>query len=428
MRDDYHVIVANGVLVITPETTCVSPGEPLSRILALNAGSSSLKARLYRLGQAALACELIAVVERIGEGYGHLRVQNAAGHTEAERDVPAPDHAAAVHALLAELGQALLATITGSGHRVVHGGLHHVQPELVDADLLHSLAALTPLAPNHNPAALAVIAAVGEALPGVPRVACFDTAFHATMPLPARHFALPRTLTDEGVVRYGFHGLSCESILDQLRAQDVRVEDERIIIAHLGNGASMTAVQGGRSLDTTMGFTPLGGLVMGTRSGDLDPGVLLYLLQERGIAADALANMLSRESGMLGVSGRSGDMRDLLEHARDDPHVAEAVILFTYQARKFLGSLVAAMGGVDRVIFTGGIGEHAAPVRAMICSGLEYLDIALDPRLNAAHASRISAADSRVLVQVLPTDEERVIAEHTRQVLVLESDSGGFHD
>ena len=428
MRDDYHVIVANGDMVIASEPTAFSPDDSPSRILALNAGSSSLKARLYRVGRGALTCERIALVERIGPGVGHLHVQVASAHSLTARDVFAPDHAAAVQALLEDLGSDLLETITGSGHRVVHGGLHHVQPELVDADLLHSLAVLTPLAPNHNPAALAVIAAVGEALPGVPRVACFDTAFHATMPIQARHFAIPRALTDAGVIRYGFHGLSCESILSQLQAQHVRVEDERIIIAHLGNGASMTAVQGGRSVDTTMGFTPLGGLVMGTRPGDLDPGLLLYLLQERHFSADSLADMLSRESGILGVSVRSADMRDLLEHTGDDPHVAEAVTLFTYQARKFLGALSAAMGGVDRVIFTGGIGEHAASVRGMICSGLEHLGILLDVDLNAAHESRISTASSRVLVQVLPTDEEGVIAAYTRQVLVLESEPGGFHD
>ena len=412
--------------MIAPDTSALAPGESPLRILALNAGSSSLKARLYRIEEAGLACEQIALVERIGGDNGHLRVQDGHGQTMAERDIPVPDHAAAAHALLAELEHAVLESIAGTGHRVVHGGLRHVQPELVDDNLLESLAALTPMAPNHNPAALAVITAVGETLPGRPLVACFDTAFHATMPLRARLYALPRALTDAGVIRYGFHGLSCESILAQLRAQGARVDEERIIIAHLGNGASMTAVQGGRSVDTTMGFTPLGGLVMGTRPGDLDPGVLLYLLQERRIAPDALADVLSHESGMLGVSGRSADMRDLLEHAPDDPRSAEAVTLFTYQARKFLGALTAAMGGVDRVVFTGGIGEHAALVREMICSGLEYLGVALDPGPNAAHATRISAASSRVLVQVLPTDEERVVAEHTRRLLKLES--GGFHD
>ena len=424
MRDDYHMNGGNGVMVTASDALAHTTDSSQPRILALNAGSSSLKACLYRVGREALTCELRAAVERIG-GDGHLSIQDAGDRTVARRAVPVPDHAAAVHALLTELGQPVLATIIGSGHRVVHGGLRHVQPELVDAALLESLATLTPLAPNHNPAALMVIAAVGEALPGVPRVACFDTAFHATMPFQARHFALPRTLTEAGVVRFGFHGLSCESILGQLEAQGVKVEHERIIIAHLGNGASMTAVQGGRSVDTTMGFTPLGGLVMGTRPGDLDPGVLLHLLQERNVSVEALAVMLSQESGMLGVSGRSADMRDLLEHAGDDPYAAEAVTLFAYQARKFLGALASAMGGAERVVFTGGIGEHAAPVREMICSGLEFLGIALDPVLNPAHASRISVPSARVLVQVLPTDEERVIAGHTRRVL--ESTPGGFH-
>src|SRR5919202_7155106 len=237
------------------------------------------------------------------------------------------------------------------------------------------------------------------------------------MPRVARMYALPRELGDAGLVRYGFHGLSYESIMHQLRAGDRAAAAGRVIIAHLGNGASMAAVRDGRGVDTTMGFTPSGGLVMGTRSGDLDPGVPLYLLQARGLDAAGLSALVNRQAGLLGASGLSADMRDLLAKEKDEPRAAEAIALFCYQARKFLGALAAALGGLDTLVFTGGIGEHAAPVRARICAGPDFLGIDLDPDRNAEHAPVISSEDAAVTVRVVPTDEDLIVARHTRRLI-----------
>jgi acetate kinase len=248
-------------------------------------------------------------------------------------------------------------------------------------------------------------------------VATFDTAFHSRMPRAARLFALPRQLADEGVLRYGFHGLSYEYVMSRLRALDPEAATGRIFIAHLGNGASMVGVRGGVGVDTTMGFTPTGGLVMGTRSGDLDPGVLLYMMEERGLNPREIGELINRRAGLLGVSETSADMRDLLSRETSDPRAAEAVALFCYQAKKFLGALTAALGGLDTFVFTGGIGEHAAPVRWRICEGLEFLGIRLDPDRNAEHASIVSRDDTPVTVRVIPTDENLMIARHTLRLV-----------
>jgi acetate kinase len=289
---------------------------------------------------------------------------------------------------------------------VVHGG-EHTRPERVNAELLERLHALTPLAPLHLPAALAGIEAVSERLPQVPQVACFDTAFHAGLPDYAGTLPLPRRFRELGIRRYGFHGLSCESIVREL---DARAQG-RVVVAHLGSGVSLTALLDGRSVDTTMGFTPAGGVMMGTRSGDLDPGVLLYLMREQGLDADALEQLLNREAGLLGVSGLSPDMSVLL--GRDEPGSRLAVGLFAYQVRKAVGALATTLGGLDRLVFTGGIGEHAAPVRRSICDGLQHLGIQdLD-----VGARRISAEGSDIEVLVIPADEERIIAQHCRRYL-----------
>jgi len=276
---------------------------------------------------------------------------------------------------------------------------------------------LIPLDPDHLPQALAAVAAVGRAFPALPQVACFDTAFHARMPRVAQTYALPRALEAEGVRRYGFHGLSYEYIMARLREIDPEAARGRVVIAHLGNGASMAAVRAGESVETTMGFTPTGGLVMGTRTGDLDPGVLLYLLQERGLDAAALSDLVNHEAGLLGVSGSSGDMQDLLAREATDERAAEAITLFCYQARKFLAAMAAALGGLDTLVFTGGIGEHAPAIRARLCNGLAFLGIALDGSRNAAGDAVISAAGSAVTIRVVPTDEEVMIARHVTQVL-----------
>jgi len=284
-------------------------------------------------------------------------------------------------------------------------------------EVVADLRALVPIDPNHLPQAIAAIEAVVRAYPAVPQVVCFDTAFHSRMPRVARLYALPRDLAEGGVVRYGFHGLSYEYVVGELRRLDRGAYDGRVVVAHLGNGASMAAVRGGVGVDTTMGFTSTGGLVMGTRSGDLDPGVPLFLLEERGMSPTEVSDLVNKQAGLLGVSGTSADMRDLLEREAYDGRAAEAVALFCYQAKKFLGALAAALGGLDALVFTGGIGEHAAPVRERVCEGLGFIGIRLDPDRNAAHAPVISSDDAAVTVRVVPTDEDLMVARHTRRLI-----------
>ncbi len=296
---------------------------------------------------------------------------------------------------------------------MVHGGLDYDRPVRIDAPVVAALAELVPLAPLHQPHNLAGIRAVSAVDPSLPQVACFDTAFHRNKPLVAEIFALPRELTDSGIHRYGFHGLSYEYIARRL--PQVVPDARRVVVAHLGNGASMCAIRDGRSVDSTMGFTAVDGLPMGTRTGALDPGVLLFLLQERGYTADAIERLLYKESGLLGVSGISNDMRDLL--ASDDPRAGEAIDLFCYQIAKNLGALATAAGGLDAFVFTAGIGEHAAEIRARVCAQAAWMGIKLDPAANRSNAQRLSTDDSAVSVWVIPTDEERMIAIHTRSVL-----------
>ncbi len=397
--------------------------QPASRLLTLNTGSSSLKAALYGASPDAPP-ELRATAERIGREGGKLTITDAEGAILFEIQRELPDHDAAVQALLAWLHTQHGAGAFGAvGHRIVHGGSDHREPERVTPALLTALKRLVPIDPDHLPQAIGAIEAVTHAAPQMPQVACFDTAFHRHMPPVARRYALPREYEAAGVVRFGFHGLSYEYIMDALHTESPAAARGRVVIAHLGNGASMVAVRDGIGIETTMGFTPTGGLVMGTRTGDLDPGVLLYLLHERGMTADAISTLVNKEGGMLGVSGTSGDMRDLLDREAADPHAADAVALFCYTAKKHLGALVAALGGLDTLIFTGGIGEHAAPVRERICAGLAFLGITLDPHRNATGAAIISPDDTPVVVRVMPTDEDAMIARHTRDVLI----HGGTH-
>jgi acetate kinase len=284
--------------------------------------------------------------------------------------------------------------------------------------LLRALEEMVPLAPDHLPQELRAIQAVKQSFPDLRQVACFDTAFHRRMPRVAQVYALPRSLADEGIIRYGFHGLSYEYIMRELRDKaGARVANGRVIIAHLGNGASMAAVHHGKGVDTTMGFTPTAGLVMSTRSGDLDPGIILYLLRERGLDASMVNDLVNERSGLLGVSGVSADMEDLLKEEATNPQAAEAVALFCYQAKKFLGALSAVLGGLDTLIFTGGIGENAPPVRERICEGTEFIGIQLDPSRNRANASIISRDDSPTTVRVMKTDEELMIARHTADLV-----------
>jgi acetate kinase len=380
-------------------------------LLTINTGSSSLKAALYRMDGVEVH-ELSASLERVGLPGGHMRLTGTDGGSLLDEPRELPDHAAALEALLGWLQeQGYTQELQGVGHRVVHGGDRYSEPQLVDGELLAALRQLIPIDPMHLPQAIGAIEAVSRAFPAVPQVACFDTAFHRQMPRVAQVYPLPGWVEEQGVIRYGFHGLSYEYLLSELRRLDPVAADGRLILAHLGNGASMAAVRAGCSVETTMGFTPTGGLVMGTRSGDLDPGVLLYLLQKEEPSAEALNRLVNREAGLLGVSGVSADMHDLLKQEPADQRAALAVSLFCYQAKKFLGALAAVLGGLDTLVFTAGIGEHAAPVRERICSGLEFLGIEVDAALNRAHAPIISRGP--VVVRVMHTDEDLMLARHT---------------
>ncbi len=387
-------------------------------ILVLNAGSSSLKFELFRLDGAALTRAAAGAVEELADR-PRFRATDADGRVIGERTWDAGHalgHGEALACVLECLetrgaGDELVAV----GHRVVHGGQTFTAPVRVTPAVIARLEALVPLAPLHQPANLHPIVALAAARPALPQVACFDTAFHRTLPDVAQAFALPRALSDDGVRRYGFHGLSYEYIASVLPAHDARAAAGRTVVLHLGNGASMCAVAGGASVATTMGFTALDGLPMGTRSGALDPGVVLHLLQARGMDATAVERLLYEESGLLGVSGLSSDMRVLLASA--DPRAADAVALFCYRITRELGSLAAALGGLDAVVFTAGIGEHAAPVRAAVCRQAAWLGLELDPEANAAGGPRISSPGSRVAAWVLPTDEELMIARHVVTVL-----------
>ena len=392
------------------------PGGRL-RILTINAGSSSLKAALYdmdRTERVTLACH----VERIGQSGSQMRIVDGGRVTLLDRTADLDSHESAARAFLEWL-QHQQAEVAPSavGHRLVHGGSTHRAPHILTPDVMDDLQELVPLDPDHLPQALAVIRVTTKAYPAIPQVACFDTSFHRSMSRVAQMYPLPPRFGDAGVIRYGFHGLSCEFIVQALRAIDAGAAQGRIIIAHLGNGASLTAVREGVSVDTTMGFTPTGGIMMGTRSGDLDPGVLLHLLEAQGMQGTALNRLVNHEAGLLGVSGLSGDMRDLLGKESSDPRAADAVTLFCYLARKSVGALVAALGGVDTLIFTAGIGEHSAPIRERICEGLEFLGFELDAERNARHAPIVSRDGSRVVVRVMKTDEDLMIARHVRHLL-----------
>jgi len=382
-------------------------------ILCLNSGSSSLKFALYEMGAKEEALLAAGAVEQIGLQGGHLWIHGGAKESLADKHSDFPEYKAAVQATFAALEELSLPQPSSVGHRIVHGGSDHVAPERVDRRLIDTLRGLVPFAPLHLPSEIEVIEAVAARFPGLAQVACFDTAFHRRMPELAQRFPLPRNLWQEGLRRYGFHGLSYEYIVEILGS----AAQDRIIIAHLGNGASMVAVRGGKPLDTTMGFTPTGGFMMGTRSGDLDPGVLLYLMNEKGYNSRRLERLVDREAGLLGVSGISPDMKSLLEKRRSEPAAAQALEMFCYQIRKHIGALTAVLGGLDTLVFTGGIGERAVPVRWEVCQGLEYLGVHLDLQRNEVHADTISTSDSPCTVRVIPTNEDLMIARHTRSLI-----------
>ena len=387
-------------------------------IAVLNAGSSSIKFALYEAGRDG-ARLFHGQVENIGLA-AHLAATDATGAAVAERrwEKGELDHPGATNEIL-KLGRELLAgrPVLAFGHRVVHGGTEYAAPVRVDASVMAALEKLVPLAPLHQPHNLAPIAFIASVAPGIPQIACFDTAFHRSQPALAQEFALPRDLTAAGVRRYGFHGLSYDFIVSRLGEIDPDLAKSRLVIAHLGNGASLCAVAQGRSVASTMGFTAVDGLMMGTRTGALDPGVLLYLMQERGFDAKAIEDLIYRRSGLLGVSGISSDMRTLRKSKA--PEAAEAIALFVYRIVREIGSLAAALGGLDGLVFTAGIGEHDPATRAEVAAGCGWLGLKLDAARNTLGSGRIGADGESVSVWVVPTDEERMIARYTSQALAL---------
>jgi acetate kinase len=360
-------------------------------VLALNSGSSSLKYGLYQVDEATAATMLGGEVETHSSG-GLL---------------------AALREIRGILGKSGLPAPAAIGHRVVHGGPSLRQHSLIDESVLARLELATAFAPLHMPSTLSVIGFAQENFPGIPQAACFDTTFHAGLPDVARILPVPKAWQSEGVQRYGFHGLSIESIVHQLASDLPR----RMVVAHLGNGASITAVQDGKSVDTSMGLTPTGGVVMGTRSGDLDPGVLFYLMRKANLDAATVEAMLNRQSGLLGISGVASDMRCLHQQAAGNPAARLAIEMFCYSVRKQIAAMVAVLDGVDLIVFTGGIGEHDAQVRAAACAGLSWMGISLDEARNRSASSPMHHSASRCQIRVLPCREDEQIARHTRALL-----------
>lgn len=389
-----------------------------SRILAINGGSSSIKFALFDAG-GALRRILGGELERIGTPHASLAVKCTNPKENFLRPVTAADHTAAVDALMGWIeersGRDPLAAV---GHRVVHGGPNYSEPQRVTAEMIEELHRLSPFDPDHLPLEIELIEAFRVRHPRLPQVACFDTVFHRTMPRVATVLPIPRRYEVQGIRRYGFHGLSYEFLMAELaRLGDPAATKGRVILAHLGSGASLAAIRDGKSIDTSMSFTPTAGLVMGSRSGDLDPGLVSYLARTEQMSAAKFQRMVNHESGLLGVSETSSDMRDLLDREVKDVRATEAIALFCYQAKKWIGSFAAALGGLDTLVFAGGIGENAPPVREHICEGLGFLGIELDRQRNAQSAPLISSDASPVKARVIRTDEELMIARSVTRLL-----------
>ncbi|CAN5739519.1 acetate/propionate family kinase [soil metagenome] len=389
-----------------------------SYILTLNGGSSSLKFALFQSDKL-LERVLAGKFDRIGQPDAQLKITKQGGADPESRAIDAPDHATCIETLAQLLAEQTNGEpIAAVGHRIVHGGARFSEPQRVTPELLTELRRISPFDPEHLPAEISLIEAFAQRYPQMLQIACFDTAFHRHMPPVAKFLPIPRRYQEQGVQRYGFHGLSYAYLLQELERQTSRQKAQgRVILAHLGNGASMAAVRAGQSIDTTMAFTPTAGLVMGTRSGDLDPGLVAYLAQTENMTPDQFHHMVNYEAGLLGISETSSDVRDLLAHEKTDVRAAEALALFCYQAKKWIGALAAALGGLETLVFAGGIGENAPLIRARIVNGLEFLGVMLDSARNDANAAVISTATSRVTVHVIPTDEEWQIAQSVQQLL-----------
>jgi acetate kinase len=383
----------------------------------MNRGSATLKSALYEAGKNEELL-LSMTVDQSGAGGGRLKIADPSGTTLFDSPVDCSHSNAPLDVMIAWLSeQGFLNRLAAAGHRLVHGGPRYSAPVRITPQFLSEIEQLVPLDPDHLPAAIRGIQFIAGKFPELPQVACFDTAFHSSLPKVARMYALPRRLSDRGILRYGFHGLSYEYVMGELRELEAKLASGRVIIAHLGSGASMVAVNDGKSLDTSMGFTPLEGLVMATRCGDVDPGALLYLLEHDKMYAKEMNTLVNQESGLLGVSGTSADMRVLVETMRLDARAAEAVDLFCYRAKKYIGAYAAVLGGLDVLVFAGGIGEHSPVVRNRICDGLDYLGIRLDGPCNEANAALISSPKSNVKVRVIKTNEDLMIARHVISML-----------
>jgi acetate kinase len=393
---------------------------PSPRILTINGGSSSIKFALFE-ADSVLRRILSGAIERIGLSDATFHVEQAKPTDGFSRDVTVPDHAAAVGMLMDWIGKdAPCGMLTAIGHRVVHGGPGYCKPQRVTTEMLTDLRQLTAFDPEHLPEEIALIEAFQRRFPELPQIACFDTEFHRDLPRVARLLPIPRRYEAMGVRRYGFHGLSYAFLMEELaRLGDAAATTGRVILVHLGSGASLAAVRDGKSIDTSMGFTPASGIPMSTRSGDLDPGLIGYLACTEKMSTQQFNAMVTAQSGLLGISETTSDMRDLLKREMRDVRAAEAVALFCYQVKKWIGAFAAALGGIDTLVFAGGIGENAPVVRARICAGLEFLGIGLDEKRNTANEGVISIAASRIAVRVIRTDEERTVAKSVVRVVGL---------
>lgn len=386
-------------------------------ILTINGGSSSLKSSLFQVGPP-LRLVRSCLVERIGFPDATLTRMDLASGISERRTIQAAHHKDCIDPLIAWLEQKSAHTnLVAIGHRVVHGGHRYSETQRLTPAVTDELRRLSPYDPEHLPAEIELIEMLGRRFPTLPQVACFDTAFHRDMPQVARLLPIPRRYEAAGVRRYGFHGLSYASLMEELRHIAPREAQGLVILAHLGNGASLAAVRGGKSIDTSMGFTPTAGLPMSTRSGDLDPGLLSYLSRTEGMTLEQFHTMVNQQSGLLGLSETSSDLRDLLASESHDPRAAEAVALFCYQAKKWIGSFAAALGGLDTLVFSGGIGENSAVIRSRICDGLEFLGVSLDEASNIAGATVVSKEGRGVTVRVIPTEEASQIARSVLQLL-----------
>jgi acetate kinase len=391
----------------------------LACVLTINGGSSSIKFALFEANKA-MRQILVGRIEGVGLPQGGLVIKGLKKTDNFSRPVVVPDHTTAVNVLMDWVQERIgLRALTAVGHRVVHGGPKYWEPQRITAAMVDELHQLSPFDPEHLPEEILLTEAFHRRFPNLAQIACFDTAFHHDMPRVARLLPIPRRYEARGIRRYGFHGLSCAYLMEELGRLDPVAAKGRVILAHLGNGASITAVREGKSIDTSMSFTPTAGLPMGTRSGDLDPGLSWYLWRAEQVTAKQFHHMVNHESGLLGVSETSSDMRELCACEATDVRAAEAVALFCYQAKKWIGAYVAALGGLDTLIFAGGIGENAPVVRERICDGLGFLGVGINRKRNAKNAPLISPAGGRVKVRVIRTDEELMIARSVCRVLGL---------